>query len=54
MLKEPCANHLELFLKFGEPSAKDENFLRAVVVVLNLLAPIIILLSRMVRAVPER
>jgi hypothetical protein len=42
-----CANYLELSLKFGEPSAKDENFLWGIVVALELLAPVIIFLRTM-------
>ena len=42
--KEFWARYLELFLKFGEPSTKDENFLRAIVDILKLLASLVILL----------
>jgi len=42
--KEFWASYLELFLKLGEPPTKDENFLRAIIDILKLLASIVILL----------
>lgn len=42
--KEFRASYLELFLKVGEPSTKDENFLWAIIDILKLLASVVILL----------
>ena len=42
--KELWTSYLELFLKVGEPSTKDENFLWVIVDILKLLASIVILL----------
>ena len=49
--KNLCANYLELSLKFGEPSAKNENFLWAIVVALKLLAPVVIFLQTAIKDV---
>ena len=42
--KELWASYLELFLKVGEPSTEDENFLWAIIDILKLLASVMILL----------
>lgn len=42
--KEFWVGYLELFLKVGEPSTKDENFLCAIIDILKLLASVVILL----------
>jgi hypothetical protein len=46
--------YLELCLKFGEPPTEDENLLRYIVVVLQLVAPIIVKLRIAARNVSGR
>jgi hypothetical protein len=48
---ELCANYLELSLKFGEPSTKDENILWAIVIALKLLAPVVIFLRMAIKEI---
>lgn len=50
---ELCANYLELSLKFGEPSTKDENFLWALVIALKLLAPVVIFLRMAIKEIAQ-